>query len=114
VTRSALMRTRCALLALTASGFVLASGAAWADSIDGNWCNDKGKQLSIEGTTILTPGGHKTTGSYSRHNFTYTVPDQEPDSGLAVSMQLVNEHTIRATTGQSPAAIIWKRCEQVS
>jgi molybdopterin molybdotransferase len=73
----------------------------------------RGSDLT-EGTTILTPGGHKTTGSYSRHNFTYTVPAQEPDSGQPVSMQLVNEHTIRATTGQSPTAIIWKRCEQVS
>lgn len=111
---SAVRFVRPAAIALGLSFLVAAATAARADSIDGNWCDGKGRQLSIEGTTIFTPGGHRAQGSYARHRFEYTTPAAEEDAGSAVSLLLVNEMTIRATTGQRPDSAIWTRCEKVS
>ncbi len=47
---------------------------AFADVIDGNWCQADGRHLEIDGSTITTPGGNTIQGDYGRHTFTYTVP----------------------------------------
>ncbi|MCP8938779.1 hypothetical protein NK718_09660 [Alsobacter sp. SYSU M60028] len=112
IKRIAVFRALAGAAALAA--LAVSSAPAWADSVDGNWCDEKGRTLSIEGYTILTPGGHKTQGDYSRHRFSYVVPNAEPDEGSPVSMLLINENTMRATTGQQPGSVIWTRCEKVS
>ena len=91
------------------------SGPVLADSIDGNWCNSAGnKQMSIAGSHLVTSSGKTIEGRYSRHSFAYTVPDSEPGAGAPVSLLLMNENTIRATTGQEPTPEVWHRCEQTS
>jgi hypothetical protein len=101
--------------AALAAATVLASGAARADTIDGNWCNIAGsKQMSIAGNRIVTPGGHQIDGRYGRHSFAYTVPESEPAAGSPVSMMLINENTIRATVGDAAEPETWHRCEQTS
>lgn len=98
-----------------AAGLVTLAGPARADSIDGNWCNLAGnKHMSITGPHIVTPGGHQLDGRYGRHSFVYTVPESEPAAGAPVSMTLVNEDTIRATTGEGAEPETWHRCEQTS
>ncbi|WP_293865424.1 hypothetical protein [uncultured Alsobacter sp.] len=107
------MRRSMALGAL-AAGLCLGGTAARADSIDGNWCNStNNKQMQIVGTMIVTPGGKKLQGSYSRHTFAYTIPDTETPAGAPASLQLVNENRISATFGSTPAEM-WHRCEQTS
>lgn len=115
VSRSGPRAGRGLTLGLAVTALVLAAGPALADSIDGTWCNSSGgKQISIAGSHIVTPGGKQLEGRYSRHSFAYTVPDSEPSPGAPVSMLLVNENTIRATTGDEPTAEVWHRCEQTS
>jgi hypothetical protein len=100
------------LAALAAAA--LWSGGALADSIDGLWCN-KTRTMSIEGPTIITPGGHQITGDYERHYFFYTVPANEPSAGAAVRMQLVNEETVALWIEPGPTeAEVWKRCKPVA
>ena len=53
---------------------------AFADRIDGEWCNGT-QSLQIEGPSIRTPGGNQITGDYSRHGFAYVVPANEPEAG---------------------------------
>jgi len=96
------------------AGFLVLAGPARADSIDGNWCDTKGKTMSISGSTIVTPGGTRTDGQYSRHNFAYTVPDRESGAGTPVTMSLVTENTIRLQAGTSGPPETWHRCEQTS
>jgi hypothetical protein len=87
---------------------------ALADSIDGHWCNSTGtREMAISGPHMMM-GGKQIEGSYSRHSFAYTAPDKDPKAGAPVSMLLVNENTIRATTGSEPTPEIWRRCEQTS
>jgi hypothetical protein len=95
------------LAALTAPGL--------ADSIDGNWCNEKtGKTMQIQGPSIVTPGGSRIEGRYSRHSFAYTVPERETPAGAAVTMGLISENAVQVQAGDGRQAEIWRRCEQTS
>ncbi|MGE3248428.1 MAG: hypothetical protein AB7F96_21965 [Beijerinckiaceae bacterium] len=88
---------------------------ARADAIDGQWCDPQGKHMKIDGPTIKTPGGTVMQGDYSRHSFTYTVPEKEAGAGTKIYMSLMGEEELDVHTG-SPVAkpVRWKRCEQTS
>lgn len=101
-----------ALGAMTA----LSAHVARADAIDGNWCSAEGKRMEIEGPAITTPAGTKWHGNYSRHYFTYQVPDSDPGAGQTVYMALQNENTVHITmaadaqAAQKSAVEVWHRC----
>jgi hypothetical protein len=108
-------RTRS--LALTIFALILlASPAARADVIDGDWCSPDGKHLSIRGPEIVTPAGTRASGSYSRHAFNYVVPSRDPNPGFTVALTLVNEETMQFRIGADAGAAalapmqIWHRC----
>jgi hypothetical protein len=94
------------LLALT--------GQAAADVIDGNWCHLDGRHLSIRGPEIVTPGGNRIAGDYSRHSFSYTIPANEPAAGSTVYMILRGEYLMHLRVGEQPTGADpreeWKRC----
>ena len=93
----------------------LFAGGARADAIDGAWCSPQGKHLTIEGRRITTPGGAQIEGNYSRHAFSYVVPDKEPGGGGAIYMSLMNETTVQVRDGTPVAQpVIWKRCENIT
>ena len=106
------------LSALAIAAAALAAGPAYADAIDGTWCNHDGRNMQISGPRIVTPSGAEILGRYSRHAFTYEVP--QADAGATVSMVLVNESTIhlRRDGGASPtppeAFEVWRRCEVIT
>jgi hypothetical protein len=52
-------------------------------------------------------------GRYSRHTFSYVVPERESPAGAAVSMTLAGETVIRLRVGEG-AIETWNRCEQTS
>jgi hypothetical protein len=96
---------------------LLSAGGAWADAIDGDWCaaNDA-RHMSIKGPEIVTPGGTRMNGNYTRHSFLYVVPPAEPGAGQTVAMILVNEETVNlrqaasaADASQAPVQV-WHRC----
>ena len=85
-----------------------------ADAIDGNWCSPDGRKMAIDGPTIDTPGGNRITGNYDRHGFSYVVPNNEPQPGSTITMDLVDEDTIhlrRGTIADAGTVEVWKRCE---
>jgi len=82
---------------------------AFADAIDGNWCHTDGRRFSIRGPEIVTPGGRRMEGNYSRHGFSYTAPAPEPDAGKVVAMVLLNENTVQLQRGEAPQET-WVRC----
>ena len=103
--------------AITLSGTIaLSTETARADAIDGNWCSAEGKRMEIEGPAITTPAGTKWHGNYSRHYFTYQVPDSDPGAGQTVYMALQNENTVHITmaadaqAAQKSAIEVWHRC----
>jgi len=97
------------------AALALSSGAALADVIDGDWCLE-GKHFSIKGPEIVTPGGAKLTGEYTRHSFRYDAPPPEADAGKTVIMRLMNETTLRLHVGEDADAPwqIWRRCDVTS
>ena len=101
---------------LLLAGIALAActigSSARADVIDGNWCGPDGRVFTITGPRIVTPAGTATTGDYSRHSFAYVVPASDPGAGLRITMQLLNETTVRLTADQGPE--IWHRCDVTS
>jgi hypothetical protein len=105
-----------AILGLAAALILLPAGAARADRIDGNWCLGDGHRMQIEGPRIVTPGGKQMQGDYSRHAFSYRVPESEPGAGALVSMVLLDEDTVRLTLASAPGAPaqgpeqVWRRC----
>ena len=82
---------------------------AWADAIDGDWCFEDGRHLSIEGPRIVTPLGSHTQGNYARHSFSYVVPAPEPAAGQTVRMLLLNENSVDLSLGGG-ATETWHRC----
>jgi hypothetical protein len=100
------LRTFAAVLALC-----LVAGPALADAIDGNWCHNDGRRLSIRGAEIVTPGGLRMEGNYSRHWFTYVVPTAEPGAGQTIFMTLLDEHNVDLRRGEATASPErWVRC----
>jgi len=96
---------------LAAAAFSLAAGAAVADAIDGDWCapNDT-RSFHITGPRIVTPSGRETAGDYSRHAFSYVIPEGDPGAGGTVNMRLLNENTV--SVGFDPAQPeTWHRCD---
>lgn len=104
-----------AAAALFSAGlFLLASDPALADAIDGEWCLGS-SHFAINGSTILTPGGSRAEGRYTRHGFAYVVPANEPGAGAEIDMALLNEETVHLTRkGRSSTPEIWRRCKPIS
>jgi hypothetical protein len=102
-------------LLLTAALFVpIAPGLVHADVIDGDWCKGT-SHFTIEGPKILTPGGNRIEGRYSRHSFFYVVPANEPGAGGEIDMLLLNEENVQVTRkGQSSQPEVWQRCRPTS
>lgn len=92
---------------------LLPATPAWADRIDGNWCHADGRTMSINGPSIVTPGGTAMTGEYDRHGFDYTIPEGESDAGAAVGMTQFDDNTNQVTTtiGSRAKTEIWNRCD---
>ena len=86
---------------------------AFADAIDGDWCQPKdGRRFAIRGAQIVTPGGKQMQGDYRRHNFSYVIPAPEPSAGQTVHMTLWDENTVHLRVGEGTAgeAEVWIRC----
>lgn len=88
---------------------LLGAAAARADKIDGSWCREDGAHLSIDGSSIVTPGGTSLSGEYRRHFFRFVVPPAEPGAGSTVDLALLNENTVQERVG-SASPTIWVRC----
>lgn len=95
---------------LPIAGLVLFAAPAYADSIDGAWCQEKGKRVMINGPSIVTPGGTRMQGNYDRHGFTYVVPAGEAGAGTTIEMRLLGEHAMQSRSGGSSAIEDWQRC----
>ncbi len=92
---------------------IIISTPAIADSIDGSWCTKDGKHLSINGPEITLPNDAKIQGVYRRHEFLYTVPAGDVDSGKQVYLQLQNEDAMNSyflVDGKPGDAVAWNRC----
>jgi hypothetical protein len=100
-----------ATLALT---LALAATAAWADQIDGEWCAEDGRVMSIEGPRMVTPGGNRILGEYTRHTFSYTVPGDEPGAGTTTAMRQLHDQTIRVWPDGEIEGVLWRRCHAPS
>ena len=87
----------------------MSAGTARADSIDGNWCSNDGRQMTINGPEIVTPNGARTSGNYQRQNFSYSPPGSRD----TVSMHLMNETTVQLRPSLTcERTEIWRRCSR--
>jgi hypothetical protein len=87
------------------------SGQALADQLDGDWCfPGDGRNLNIQGETIVTAHGSSTTGDYGRHTFSYVIPENDPGAGGRIDIRQLNDETmiLRQPDGSEET---WKRCD---
>ncbi len=99
------------MLALT----LLFASPARADAIDGHWCAEDGRHLSIDGPKITTPGGKSLRGDYSRHFFRYVIPAAEPHTGAPTAMTLVSDDVMHLQVQIDAAKMeTWRRCDFTS
>ena len=85
---------------------------AYADAIDGDWC-DGTRRITIEGSSITTPGGSKIQGQYGRHDAQFSVPPGEPGAGGVVEMTLMGEEHVEVKFAGEPVKV-WRRCKNTS
>ena len=91
--------------------------AAFADKIDGMWCNEAGGRVDIDVPKISLSGKSEFDGQYSRHEFLYTVPEGEDHAGDQIYMRLMGEENMTSFTmkeGKGIEPVAWKRCAQTS
>jgi len=91
-------------------GVAALAAPAYADSIDGNWCTETGLRMTIQGPSLVSPGGARMAGDYSRHGFSYTAPNGEPGGGGRVDLVLQNENQVRAQAASGSIEPTWRRC----
>jgi hypothetical protein len=89
---------------IAALGLAILAAPAFADAIDGNWCHTDGRRFSIRGPEIITPGGTRIEGNYSRHWFSYTAPAPEPSAAQTIFMTLADENTVYLRRGEAATA----------
>ena len=94
------------LLTLT---LLVSASAARADAIDGNWCGPKGRRITIEGPAGLYAGSFRLEGRYTRHSYSFAIPQGAPEAGAAVDMILQGETRTSVRIDTGPAEI-WQRC----
>lgn len=82
---------------------------AQAHAIDGNWCSETDLRVSISGSSIVTPGGTRTVGDYTRYFVTYVAPAGDPQPGATVTMQLLTDEAMQVRVGPQGAET-WRRC----
>lgn len=86
------------------------AGQAFADQIDGDWCFPKdGRNLTIQGEAIVTANGTNAKGDYTRHSFSYVVPDNDPGAGDEIDMRQLNDETMVLLRPDGTEET-WKRC----
>ena len=91
---------------------LLFANPAQADAIDGHWCAEDGRHLSIDGPAITTPGGNRMRGDYRRHHFSYVIPASEPNAGAATAMTLVSDDVVHLKVLIDAAKMeVWRRCD---
>jgi hypothetical protein len=100
---------------VAAAGLGMFCGPAWADAIDGDWCNGA-NHLEIHGSTIVTPGRNKIQGQYGRYRFIYVVPVGEAGAGSEITMVMIRGQELLHPTrpGQTGAPEVWRRCKPIS
>jgi len=104
------MRRRLVSIATLCAALAGLARPALADAIDGDWCRDDGKRMSIHGPDIVTPGGKQIKGDYDRHHFSYVIPSGEAGAGATVNIQLLSEYLAHARQGADGAIQEWRRC----
>ena len=102
------------LLVVFCVAVVMQSMPAHADAIDGDWCSEDGRHLSIQGSKIVTPGGTRMEGTYLRHSFLYVTPSNEAEAGQEVSMQLLSETAVNVRVGPTAPYRVWRRCTETT
>ena len=94
---------------LVAVACFAATSTAFADALDGDWCNAKSGKLTINGSSIETPGGQVVSGDYSRHRFSYTAPAGDWNGGKSIVIQQLNEDAMDLSVdGAAPTR--WSPC----
>ena len=91
----------------------LTAPAAWADALDGDWCNFDSGKLTINGSTITTPFNIQVQGQYGRHRFEYTAPAGDWNAGKKIILQQFSDDLMELSVdgGQSTQ---WQPCKVVS
>lgn len=99
------------LIIATTAALLVYVFSARADAIDGDWCHSEGRRMTIRGPAIVTPGGQRANGDYTRHSFSYVIPAGEAGAGATVSIQLLSEHLAHARQGAEAPIQEWRRCQ---
>ncbi len=93
--------------------------AAAAASVDGSWCAPDGRQITVSGLAVITPGGQRTSGAYSGRAFSFEVPDKEWGAGWILWLERVADDALRVSRmakhqqGPPPHGL-WRRCPATS
>lgn len=108
------MIKRAALCVLLAGFYAL---PAKADAVDGDWCADDGRTLTIDGVNIRIPSGLEIMGEYSRHAFRYVGPAGDPEAAHDVRMFLSGDDVLRVERfidGVEQPEEEWNRCNPIA
>ena len=99
------------------AAFIASPASALADAIDGDWCNEDGSHLRIDGAQIELGSGLLVQGKYMRHAYSYLAPQGDPEAGKEIYFVLRSEQEMRRVRDKNAMpehADIWRRCATTS
>jgi hypothetical protein len=84
---------------------------AFADSIDGKWCSEDGRRITIDGSLgIWGTAGLKISGDYFRYTYVFAMPSGEPEAGQRVEMRFRRvDQSIAVKIGEGEPKL-WRKC----
>jgi hypothetical protein len=97
--------------------FSIFAFSAHADAIDGDWCNEDGSHVRIDGPKIDLGSGQIVEGNYTRHAFSYIAPPGDSEAGAEVKFVLSSDELMRRM--RNPDVMpehrdLWRRCQTTS
>ena len=114
--RNSRLRNSVRTILIGGLGLIAFASPASADAIDGTWCSPAGERVTIKGEDVLTPGGNRVKGAYTRHSMVFQIPPQEVGAGKKLYMEQLNDTTVKVTTiaevqVEPGPHEDWKRCQ---
>lgn len=105
------MATPRLAIASVSLAFLALASPAFADSIDGKWCSEDGRRITIDGTLgIWGQAGLRLTGEYLRYTYLFAMPAGEPEAGQRVEMRFRrSDQRIAVKIGDGEPKL-WQKC----
>ena len=84
-------------------------------AVDGKWCSDDGRTISVNGLTVVAANGLPAVGAYTEKAFYFAEPRADGRAGPEIWMEPKGPDAVRVSVvsevqKEPPPHDLWSRC----